>query len=133
MKLVKLIAPMLILFIAFNTFAQEQTRKTPEERAKNQTKAIDKECQLTPEQKTKVEQIILSAINQTKEVRQKDIPRRDKMIEIKKINEDRDLQMKSTLTPDQYAKYQALVEKMKAKTKERMQARQEARSDGDIE
>lgn len=101
--------------------------KTPEERAKNQAIAITKACSLNVEQQQKVEQIILNSIIKLNDLRKtKPTQRGEKMKEIQVIKDNQTAEIKVIMTPEQFVKYQELVEKQKQKLKEKLENRREA-------
>lgn len=130
MKTLKFIGLILILFISNFTFAQQemQNTKTPEERAKNQTKILTKACNLTQDQQLNVEKVLLVSIVKLKELRStKPTKRGDKFAEIQVIKDNQNTEIKKIISEEQYQKYLETIEKQKEKIKEnRLENRREA-------
>ena len=123
MKFLNAIAMILMLTISFtaHSLQDEKTQKTPEEKAKRELKAIQKECNLSNEQSVKVEQILLTAQNKLAIVKaSKPAQRGYRLKEMKTIGEEQNTEMAKVLSPEQYTKYQALIEKQKEKIINRM-------------
>lgn len=130
MKTFKLSVFVLILLISNVIFAQQemQNSKTPEERAKNQTKILTKACNLTEDQQLSVEKVLLNTILKLKELRSvKPTKRGERLAEIQAVKENQDAEIKKILSEDQYKKYLEVVEKQKERIKEnRLENRREA-------
>ena len=127
MKFLNAIAIIVLLTLSFTAHSQqdEKIQKTPEERAKRELKAIQKECNLSNEQSVKVEQILVTTQNKLAIVKaSKPAQRGDRLKEMKTIGEDQNTEMAKVLSPEQYTKYQALIEKQKEKIRNRMMERQ---------
>ncbi len=127
MKFLNAIAMILLLTLSFTVQSQqdEKIQKTPEERAKRELKAIQKECNLSNEQSVKVEQILLTTQKKLAIVKaSKPVQRGDRLKEMKTISDDQNTEMAKILSPEQYTKYQALIEKQKEKIRNRMKERQ---------
>jgi hypothetical protein len=123
MKLLKSIAIIAMLFASISAMAQqiEKTEKSPEEKAKRYLKAINKECSLSTEQNVKVEQILLDTQNRLTTLKaSKTSQKGEKLKSIKEINDNQTTAMKKVLNPEQFIKYQALVEKQKEKIRNKM-------------
>lgn len=123
MKLLKSIAIIAMLFAGISAMAQqiEKTEKSPEEKAKRYLKAINKECSLSTEQNVKVEQILLDTQNRLTTLKaSKTSQKGEKLKSIKEINDNQTTAMKKVLNPEQFIKYQALVEKQKEKIRNKM-------------
>lgn len=129
MRTLKILGMITLVFFSYLSEAQigEKSIKTPEERAKNQTKAITKVCSLSDEQQIKVEQLILNSIIKLDEIRSaKPTQRGEKMKDLQAIKEKQNTEIKQILTPEQFVKYQELVEKQKEKLQDRrMEKRRE--------
>ena len=127
MKFLNAIAIIVLLTLSFTAHSQqdEKIQKTPEERAKRELKAIQKECNLSNEQSVKVEQILVTTQNKLAIVKaSKPAQRGDRLKEMKTIGEEQNTEMAKILSPEQYTKYQALIEKQKEKIRNRMMERQ---------
>jgi Spy/CpxP family protein refolding chaperone len=102
---------MSLLLSSSGLFAQGQwQKKTPEERAENQTHWMQKNLNLNNDQARKVHDIILKYASQAE-----DAPRGQRQT----IMANKDADLKSVLSADQFQQYQAHEQQMK----ERMQQR----------
>ncbi len=122
MRTLKIVGIIAILLFNFQLKAQDQDKikKTPEEKAKNQTKAINKVCNLTDEQFPKVEKIILTSNLKLNELKSsKPTQRGQKIKEFQAIKENQDAEMKQILSPEQFVKYQKLLNEQIEKIRER--------------
>lgn len=91
--------------------------KSPEERAKMSTEALEKKLNLTPEQKEKVYALQLERANKTGKMQEADAAsRKNKMEKRKELMADGKKKMNNILTEEQ----QKTLEEMKEKGKERM-------------
>lgn len=130
MKTFKLSVFVLILFISNVIFAQQemQNSKTPEERAKNQTKILTKACNLTEDQQLSVEKVLLNTILKLKDLRSvKPTKRGERLAEIQAVKENQNAEIKKILSEEQYIKYLEIIEKQKERIKEnRLENRREA-------
>lgn len=92
--------------------------KSPEERAKMSTEALEKKLNLTPEQKEKVYALQLERANKMEKMQEADAAARKNQMEKRKdLMEEGEKKMNKILTGEQ----QKTLEQMKAKGKERMQ------------
>jgi len=127
MKTIKLAVVLCILCSVMHSFAQtepERARRTPEEKVKMQLNAINRECNLNKEQSAKVEQILTDSQKELQALREKKPAQRgDRLIEAKAIADKQSDEVKKVLTPEQFTKYTALIEKQKEKLRERMKER----------
>jgi Spy/CpxP family protein refolding chaperone len=104
-------------------FAQEQgygkgPRKSPQERALNQTQMMQKNLSLTADQNKKVYEINLKHAAAMDKLM--DEPKGEgKRSEMQGINAQKDGDLKQVLTAEQFQKYQAMVQEMKEKRRER--------------
>lgn len=107
----KLIVSMiaLLLLIGGTVNAQNQTRRTPEERAKMQADAVKTSLTLTDEQTTKVYTILLVTSKQTDSLRTANAggDRTAMMGLMKPISDARDAKIKAVLTPEQAVQFEA--------------------------
>lgn len=130
MKTFKLSVFVLILFISNVIFAQQemQNSKTPEERAKNQTKILTKACNFTEDQQLSVEKVLLNSILKLKDLRSvKPTKRGERLAEIQAVKENQNAEIKKILSEEQYIKYLEIIEKQKERIKEnRLENRREA-------
>ncbi len=106
--------------------AQDKAQRTPEERAKMRTERLTKELELTPEQATKVQAINVKYADKVDEARkEREADRAEVRKEAKTMHDAHDAEMKAVLTADQYAKWTARKEEMKARHMERRGKHQE--------
>ncbi|NVN93673.1 MAG: hypothetical protein HXX18_00175 [Bacteroidetes bacterium] len=127
MRLLKALTVIALLIVNFSAFAQqtEKNGKTPEEKAKQHLKAINKECSLTNDQSIKVEQVLLNTQTKLEALKSsKPTQKGEKIKELKAINDNQTTEISKILNPEQYVKYQALVEKQKEKIRNRLIERQ---------
>jgi hypothetical protein len=107
----KLIVSMiaLLLLIGGTVNAQNQTRRTPEERAKTQADAVKTALTLTEEQNAKVYAILLVTSKQIDSVMTANAggDRSAMMGLMKPISDARDAKIKTVLTPDQAVQFEA--------------------------
>jgi Spy/CpxP family protein refolding chaperone len=113
----KKILSSLLMLVAFTAFAQTpaskpqtgRQQKTPEERATAFATHLEKSLALTPEQKTKVHDLVLARDQKIGQLREEN-KGKDRCAwsdQRKKAQDDFIAGMKSTLTPDQFAKWEA--------------------------
>ncbi|MCL1943640.1 MAG: DUF4890 domain-containing protein [Candidatus Azobacteroides sp.] len=96
-----------VLMISASVFGQQRQRFSPEDMAKKQTEQMTESLSLTDEQKAKVEAINLKYAQKQQQAFQSDkVERQARMEEMKKNHDDKDLELKSVLTSDQYTAYQ---------------------------
>jgi protein CpxP len=111
-------AMMLCLFVvSIPTFAQ-QAQRTPEERAQRQMTWMQKNLTLTEDQDKKVYGILLHYANEADKTMNTPAGP-EKKAEKMDIQKAKDADLKGVLTGDQYQKYQAHVQEMKAKMQQR--------------
>jgi hypothetical protein len=93
----------LLLLIGGTVNAQNQQRRTPEERLKMQVDAVKTALTLTDDQTTKVTSILAATAKRTDSLRQANQggDRSAMMGLMKPISESRNAQIKAVLTPDQ--------------------------------
>jgi hypothetical protein len=134
MKTIKLALVLCFLSAVMHCFAQSQPEKsvrTPEERLKMQLNAINKECILNKEQSVKIEQILSHSQQQIQALREKKPAHRgDRLMEAKAIADKQNEEVKKVLTPEQFIKYTALIEKQKEKLREKIKERKAEANDG---
>jgi polynucleotide 5'-kinase involved in rRNA processing len=110
--------------------AQDKALKSPDERARIRTERMSKELELSPEQIAKVESINLKYAGKGAELRKKhEAERTQARQEGKAMREAEAAELKAVLTPDQYAKWEAKQEEMKARRMERRRGAQGRRSE----
>jgi protein CpxP len=107
-----------LLFITSVASAQQQYQKrTPEERAQNQTKWMQKNLALTENQNAKVYDITLRYARENDDANTS--TNQSKRAERRDIQKSKDEELKMVLTGEQYQKYQVHVQEMKEKMMER--------------
>ena len=99
--------------------AQNTESKTPEERARFQTEWMNRKLGLNETQQNQVETINLKYAQKNEPVLKSKERRITKLKKLKSIQGEKDAELKTVLSPEQYEKYQVLVEEMKEKVKER--------------
>jgi hypothetical protein len=108
-----------VLFTSSLTFAQQQmSRKTPEEKAQNNTQWMQKNLALTDDQNKKAYDIILRYARQADDARNS-ASGQEKRQEMQGIESAKDNELRAVLTGDQFQKYQAHMQEMKQKMQER--------------
>lgn len=113
----------LFVLIALTVTAQpdDTPGRNPEERAKFSTERMTTDLALTPEQGEKVYSVQLAFFTSMEQYRGQD--RRTMFRGLQDANKKRNADLKSILTPEQYAAHQKKEEERKAKMRERMQER----------
>lgn len=103
--------------------AQDKERKTPEERAKMRTEHMTEELGLSADQAARVEAINLKYAGQGEALRkQREVERAEARKNGKALRDAHDAEMKDALSTEQYAKWQAKKEAMKARRMEKRKA-----------
>ncbi|NWJ50941.1 MAG: hypothetical protein HXX14_08750 [Bacteroidetes bacterium] len=98
----------LFLLVGSVVNAQQRVQRTPEERAKMQTEAMQKGLALTDDQVKKVLDINLVAARKMDSIRTAAAGDRDAMMAaMKPLNDLRDAKLKTVLTKEQAEKYEA--------------------------
>ncbi|MBS1950481.1 MAG: hypothetical protein JST37_05695 [Bacteroidetes bacterium] len=116
-----------IIGLAYSSIAQggrTRPRATPEQRAQRLTNWVDQTVKLSPDQKTKVYAINLKYINlmhETKDSVQND--RKALWKDIQAENQQKDAELKSVLTADQYTAYAAAKKQRIEDMRERRKAK----------
>jgi len=93
---------------------------TPEQRAKMQTGMMKTKLQLDTVQVVKVQAINLAAAQKMEPLLKGDGGKLAKFRQMKEIDNTKDKDLKSVLTPEQYKQYEAAKDEMKEKMKERL-------------
>jgi len=128
MKTIKFTLMLSLILFSIQIFSQN---KSPQERATNQTRNITKTCGLSKDQQPRVEQILLTSIEKMDALKEQQTTQKEKhQQEIKSINDREDMDMRATLTPDQYQKYITAKEEAKAKAEEKAKERAEEKANG---
>ena len=91
-----------LMVSTFFSFAQDGPKKTPEERAAQFVKMLNKELTLTTDQSSKIQALQLETIKKTDEIRAKGMEGDKKMMrqEMKTVNDAADMSIKALLTED---------------------------------
>lgn len=118
----------LIAGIAVFANAQDTTKvkKTPQERAAQMTKALQRKLNLTADQTTQVSAILTDEATKTSDIKEKGV--KGHGLAKLEAKTDADKKINAILTPDQQKVYAQMEEKMKAKAQERLQARKTAQA-----
>lgn len=98
---------------------------TPEQRAQVQTNLMKTKLQLSEEQTTKVAAINLKYAQKMEPVIKGDGGKLAKFREVKKINEQKDGELKQVFTEEQYATYEKAKEQMKEEMKKKIQEKKQ--------
>ena len=106
-----------ILFLTATVFAQEET-KTAQERASKKTEHLSKDLSLNQKQKAEVEQIFVGYFTKHDEIKKNEsYSDEQKKDLIKANNDEKEAQLKKTLTAEQYKKYEEhKIRKMEKKS-----------------
>ena len=116
--------------VGMGTFAYSQeklnefmTETTPEERAQLQTDYMKENLSLKEDQETKVHGINVKYAEKMQEAYEAPTQKQQKAKSMKRINCEKEAELKLILKPDQYATYEknkeAMKEKIKARIKEK--------------
>lgn len=114
----------LILILGYGkATGQDKEHMPPEERATKLTSWMKTNLQLTDDQVAKVGEINLKYANKNEALRNSPEPGREKLKKLKSFDQDKDNELKTLLTDEQYKTYQAkkeeIKEEFKAKAKEK--------------
>lgn len=118
----KKLMPILLLLFSAAAFAQApppppqngtppppKEKKTPEQRATDQSNHLEKDLGLSPDQKSKVYSLVLSREQKMEKLRgQQNKDTAAVRAEKKKIRDEFDAGMKTTLSPEQYQKWETM-------------------------
>jgi len=105
-------------------FEEFMTETTPEERAQFQTDYMKENLSLKGDQETKVHDINIKYAGKMQEVYEAPTSDEQKVKSMKRINGEKEAELKLILKPDQYATYEKNKEAMKEKVKERIQKKE---------
>ena len=100
------------------------TETTPEERAQFQTDYMKESLSLKGDQETKVHDINVKYAEKMQEVYEAPTSDEQKVKSMKRINAEKEAELKLILKPDQYSIYEKNKEAMKAKVKARIQEKE---------
>jgi|GEM_PF-1353110 len=118
MNKLKFFALAILLTTGSAVSAQQGQRRTPEQRADKQTSWMENNLQLTREQSKKVYDILLYYAREQDYARS-EAPGPQQKADKKGVRKGRDQELQEVLTPDQYSRYQAHVQQMKERNRER--------------
>lgn len=128
----KLAVLALVALFSMSAFAQEKTKKTPEERAEKVTAKMTEKLNLTTEQAIKIKQINLDAAKKKEALRAEAKGNRGEMRgKVKAIETERNTQIEQLLTNAQKVEYEKMKKHTKKKMKERRAKRKGKRHGGD--
>jgi hypothetical protein len=122
----KIVATILIL-IPFATQAQDMQgmqMKTPQERAQNQTKMLQKRLNLSADQTNAVSSLNMSMANSMDSLMHSSADKKTVSRARKQMAMDKETKLQSILTQDQYKQYQVLEEERKQRMMQRRQMMQ---------
>lgn len=119
------VTAVLLMASALTAAAQldELKNTTPEQRAKAQTAYMKGKLDLTPAQLTQVEAMNRKYADRMEPIIKGEGRRLAKMREARTIEEAKEAELKSVLTPDQFQKFLASKEEMRAKVMEGLKSR----------
>lgn len=121
-KMILVGASVLMMSVVVVAQVGKPSKKTSQERVENQVERLVKELSLTPEQAAKVKEILGSKVAEMDSVRIKKragVDKKEVRTDRKEALEKTDAELKSVFTPEQYAKYRAMLEEKKEKMQER--------------
>jgi len=135
MKPTTLLTFILVFAIAsMGTFAYSQekfdefmTETTPEERAQFQTDYMKESLSLKGDQEKKVHDVNVKYAEKMQEVYEAPTSDEQKVKSMKRINTEKEAELKLLLSADQYATYEKNKEEMKKKVKARMQEKEKGK------
>lgn len=112
-----------------DTTAAKKVRFTPEERADKMSDKLDRRLNLTKEQDKNIHTINTDITRRMEEIKHNtSLSKKDKMQQMKALNEERNQRFKSVLTPDQYKKWNDWEMKKKEQMEARMDKKQQKRN-----
>ena len=91
----------------------QQTKASPEERAKKQTELLTKELNLSQEQADKIYKINVNHFINLAKVRNSNLSKEEEKQKIKDLMQQRRLEFKKVLTKEQMEKLKELLKKVK--------------------
>ncbi len=114
------LAAFAVLFAVAGTQAQELKKATPNRAAMKAAKeSVDAELQLTPEQKTKMDAIRKKYVEKARDLKSGE--REERRKQMMALHDERDAEVKSILTEEQYKKFIEFRKKRKEEIKEKME------------
>ena len=119
--------------IASAVFAQpgfkQMRNTTPEDRAKTQTEFMKEELNLGKDQAEKVDEINLKYAKQIQEIITGSLGREERRNKIQEISQEKDKELKSVLSEEQYEKYLEARDEMRKKMRERRKRKEKNKSE----
>jgi hypothetical protein len=116
------------------TFAYSQekldefmTETTPEERAQFQTDYMNESLSLQDDQRSKVHDINIKYAEKMQEAYEAPTKKQAKLQSMKRINAEKEAELKLILSADQYATYEKNKEEMKKKVKARIEEKEKGK------
>ena len=103
------------------------TETTPEERAQFQTDYMKENLSLTGDQEKKVHDVNVKYAEKMQEAYEAPTNEQQKVKSMKRINGEKEAELKLILSADQYATYEKNKEAMKKKIKERIQEKEKGK------
>ncbi|MGD1840232.1 MAG: hypothetical protein ACFB0B_04950 [Thermonemataceae bacterium] len=131
----KIFILMLIAFSAFQLQAQQKGKDmSPEERAEMQTSKLDEKLDLSDEQETSIKAINLQANTDLQALREEaqgseQNDRKALLKQSREIQQQRESDIRATLTEDQQVTYDEMIEKQKQNRREKIKNRRNNRTD----
>jgi len=111
----KLIIVAAIALSSLGAIAQKGLDKSPEQKAQKTSIFLQRKLALTEEQKTSVYQATLDRISKMQDLRAQNLEKTALLQQSKPIRDDFNNAMKTTLTPEQFAKWENLKAEKKNK------------------
>ena len=110
----KVMAVMTACFVmAVSTgYAQQQMRRTPQERAQKQVQWMQKNLGLSEAQNVKAYEVILHFANRVDEIKTNEYGK-EKRMDVRDLQQEKEAGLKSVLTADQFDRYMAHEQEMK--------------------
>lgn len=112
-----------------DTTTVKKVRFTPEERADKMSDKLDRRLNLSKQQDKDIHTINTDITQRMEAIKRNTaLSKKDKMQQMKALNEERNQRFKSVLTPDQYKKWNDWEMKKKEQMEARMDKRQQKRN-----
>ncbi|WP_110057385.1 hypothetical protein [Chitinophaga sp. S165] len=112
-----------------DTATAKKVRFTPEQRADKMSDKLDRRLNLTKQQDKDIHTINTDITRRMEELKHNtSLSKKDKMQQMKALNEERNQRFKSVLTPDQYKKWNDWEMKKKEQMEARMDKKQQKRN-----
>ena len=127
----KLFLSVIVLMTTIIAFAQDNLSKSPEQRAAQFVKQLDKEIQLTLDQSEKIYIIQLKCIKQVDSIKAKalDTDKKESNKKAREIIKAANVDIKAILTDDQKTKFDTWLAEKKDKTKNKAAEKEKADKD----